>query len=169
MAVHRDDRLSSSFNVDTSDLKGLIKDLKRAGPAATRGMRTAIKASAEIVAVEARAIASEHSKSIPPTVKARTYLSGTRTSTASVTAGRGVPLAALYEVGNKGSSPTDPEFRHPVFARGTSGKLQQTSDWVGEKRYPFLLPAAVHKGAEVQKEVEKIAGMAADIVAVGRL
>lgn len=168
MAVHRNDRISSTFDVDTTELKALIRDLNRAGPAASRGMRTAIKAAAEIVAVEARSIASQHSASIPPTIKARTYLSGTRTSTASVTAGKGVALAALYELGNKGRSPDAPTFRHPVF-EGSSTGLHQTAEWTDQARYPFLLPAAVRKGPEVERAIEKVADLAADIVAIRRL
>ena len=157
MAVHKNDRLTSSFGVDTSDLKAFIKDLKRASPAAARGIRTVVKGAAEIVAAEARADVSQHSQSIPPTIKARTYLSASRRSTATVTAGKGVPLAALYELGNKGSKQSGSTFRHPVFARGVSGALEQTEDWVDQARWPFLLPAAERKAPEVEAALQTVA------------
>lgn len=169
MAVHRNDRIGSSFGVDTSDLKAFIKDLKRASPAAARGIRTVVKGAAEIVAAEARADVSQHSTSIPPTIKARTYLSGSKTSAASVTAGKGVPLAALYEVGNKGQGPDSPTFRHPVFERGASGALQQTSAWTDQARYPFLLPAAERKAPEVTAALETVVKTVTDILEIGKL
>ena len=166
MAVHRNDRRGASFSVDTDDLKALVRDLRRAGPAASRGMRRAVKASAEIVAVEARSRASEHSQSIPPTIKANAYLSATTRSLATVTAGRGVPLAALYELGNKGKNVNSTTFKHPVFERDSSGKLQPTDKWATQPRYPFLLPAAEAKGAEVTVELERVAKLATDIIAI---
>jgi hypothetical protein len=169
LAVHKNDRIASGFRVDTSDLKSLIKDLKAASPAAAKGLRSVVKDAAEIIAVEARSIAAEHSTSIPPTIKARTYLSGGKTSAATVTAGKGVSLAALYELGNKGKPSTAATFRHPVFERGASGRLQQTDDWVDQARYPFLKPAADNKGAAVQVALEKVADTVTDIIAVRKL
>lgn len=169
MAVHRYDRRSAAFGVDTRELKEFIADLKRAGPAAARGMRTVVRGAAEIVAVEARADVSQHSRSIPPTIKARAYLSARRASVATVTAGRGVPLAALYELGNKGRPTHAPTFRHPVFERSAEGRLQQTSDWVDQERFPFLLPAAERKAPEVQAVLETLADRVSEIVAIRRL
>lgn len=169
MAVHRNDRITSTFGVDTRELKEFISDLKRAEPAAARGIRTVVKGAAEIVAVEARSQVSQHSQSIPPTIKARTYLSGRKGSTATVTAGRGVPLAALYELGNKGKPSNAPTFRHPVFERGASGRLEQTDDWVDQPRYPFLKPAAEKKAPEVEAALEATADTIAGIIAVRRL
>lgn len=165
MAVHKNDRQSFGFQVDASGLQGFIHDLKKASPVAARGLRATVKAAAEIVAAEARKNASAHSQSIPPTIKASTYLSGSKQSAATVTAGRGVPLAALYELGNKGKPESAATFRHPVFARGASGKLEQTEDWVDQARYPFLLPAAEATGAEVEAALETVADMVTDILA----
>lgn len=170
MAVNKLDKMSSGVRVDSDDLKLLIKDLKAAGPAASRGLRTAVKASGEIVATEARQLASAHSQSIPPTIKARAYLSSTKRSLATVTAGRGVPLAALYELGNKGASPSATDFRHPVFERSSAtGKLQQTDNWVSQARFPFLLPAAERTGAAVEAQLVAVAEMASKIIAIKRI
>lgn len=168
MAVHKLDRQYAGVRVDTSEVKQLIRDLKRAAPAARSGIRRAVKESAAIVAEEARHIAGEHSRSIPPTIKASAYLSGSRGALATVTAGKGVPLAALYELGNRGRgrNPDSPTFRHPVFERSAEGKLQPTDQWVDQARYPFLKPAADRKAAEVQLAAEAVAKAVADIVAI---
>jgi hypothetical protein len=166
-SVHKNDRLSTGVGIDVSDIQSLVRDLRRSSKAAATEMRATITGLAEIVAVEARSIAGEHSQSIPPTIKARSYLSGGRRSTSSVTAGKGVPLAALYELGNKGKSEDSPNFRHPVYERSASGQLQQTDDWVDQARFPFLKPAAQRKDAEVRAAADRLANVVAEIIEIG--
>ena len=164
------EKITRGFAVNTDDVKALIKDLKAAGPAASRGLRTTIKSAAEIVAVEARSNASQHSQSIPPTIKARTYLSATKASAATITAGKGVPLAALYELGNVGGRDDSKTFRHPVFERNAdTGKLEQTDAWVEQARYPYLQPALDKTAPEVEAALKAVADVASDIIAVRRL
>lgn len=77
----------------------------------------------------AKAEASKHSKSIPPTVRM-----DASPGFVEIKAGNAnTPLAALYELGNKGKGGNKKDtFRHPVFGQDV---------FVEQKRYPFLRPA----------------------------
>jgi hypothetical protein len=98
--------------------------------------------------------AGQHSTSIPPTIKTQV-----RSLTVSVVAGKGVPLAALYEVGNaQGGTPGS--FRHPVF-----GVWQ--ADTPPQIGYPFLKPAVDAKMPEVEAGVMKVADEIAEVLAHG--
>lgn len=99
-----------------------------------------------VVALEAKAIASEHSKSIPPSIKVRT--SGA--TVAIIAGGRGVPLASLYESGNAGgiksrSALWTGRFRHPVFGN--------RDVWVWQDLHHYLAPAAAARAVEVERDV----------------
>lgn len=109
----------------------------------------------EVVASEARVIASEHSRSIPPTIAVRV-----RVGTVSVVAGGGdLALAGLYELGNRsqGKRDTRPTFRHPLFGN--------KSRWYTQPRYPFLRPAARRTAPELEAKIMKVADSVAATVA----
>jgi len=119
------------------------------------GLSKDLSAAGEIVAAEARKISSEHSQTIPPSIKVRR-----RVATVAVQAGNAdVPLAVLYEKGNKGSNPSSTTFRHPVFGN--------KNNWVTENRYPFLRPAAEKTMPEVEALVLKELDAAIDEIAHG--
>lgn len=152
--------IATSGSVDTSDLKAFIRALRKASPTAARGMRTRMRAAGAIVATEAKAIASQHSDSIPPTIHTTVY-----GASVAVRAGKGVALAAIYELGNKGSGGRDDgSFRHPVFEQGDDGLLQETDAWVDQDRWAFLKPAAEAKGVELEAEIMKLADEVADVI-----
>jgi hypothetical protein len=127
------------FGIDTSDFRAVAKALRAAAPQTAKALRKNLRTAGLGVAAEARKKAGEHSKSIPPTVKVRVA----STTVSIVAGGQNAPLAALYEIGNKGRNPGD--FRHPVFGN--------RNVWVTQKGYPFLRPAALAARAELEVAV----------------
>lgn len=146
------ERIASTGGVDTHQLKEFVRDLRRTYPVAAKGLRENLRAAGEIVAVEARKKAGEHSKSIPPTIRTSVY-----GSSVSVKAGnKSNALAALYEVGNKGDGGKSDTFRHPLFGNWTYPQDQL--------RYPFLAPAVDAAGPAMEVELEKVADEIVDIL-----
>lgn len=144
-------RIGGGVGVDTRDLKAFIGALRKASPTAAVGMRESLRAGGEIVAREARTLAGEHSDRIPATIKTRV-----RGATVSVVAGgANAPVAAPWEMGNKGSRSDSTTFRHRVFGQDV---------WVEQARYPFLRPAAKQKAPELEAEVLKVADEIARIL-----
>ena len=139
-----------TFGVDSSGLRRFLADLRKASKVAAVGYRVQLIAAGEIVATEARAIASEHSEKIPPSIKTQV-----RGATIAVVAGQGVPLAALYEVGNAGRGSrsvwqaSTTTFKHPVHGH--------RDRWVTQTGYPALKPAADKMMPEVMAAVGKVA------------
>jgi hypothetical protein len=134
----------SRSGVDTKELRRLSKNLRGFKP--DKALKKTMREAGKLVAEDAKVLASEHSKSIPPTIKVR--LSKTRINI--VAGSEEVRLAGLYELGNKGRSKSQAanrrgQFRHPVF-----GNRQV---WVNQKRYAFLLPAAEKQRRKVQAMV----------------
>ncbi len=123
--------------MDASELRALSRALKKAEPALAKDFTRALKDSAEIVAVKARANASFSSR-IPKTIRA----SGTTVSAKVVAGGDAAPHAAPLEHGGKGGT-----FRHPVY-----GNLNV---WVPQPAHPFLTPAGEESAPLVQERVEK--------------
>ena len=119
--------------VDVSDFHAVALALKRSQITLRLQMARSLKVAGNLVAKDAKAIASQHSESIPPTIK--TQVRGA--SVAVVAGGGDVHIAGLYELGNKegGKSHQASEtgyFRHPVFSRDV---------WVEQPRWAFLAPA----------------------------
>lgn len=135
----------SRSGVDTKQLRQLSRNLRGFKP--DKALKKTLRTAGKLVAEDAKVLAAGHSKSIPPTVRVR--LSKTRIN---IIAGNDeVPLAGLYELGNKGHSKSQAssrrgQFRHPVFGN--------REVWVNQKRYAFLLPAAERQ----RRKVEKMAG-----------
>jgi hypothetical protein len=93
-------------------------------------------AGAEVFAEEARVRASRHSTSIPPTIRVRPLT----TDKALVEAGGpDVPLAGLYEYGNKGRR--NMYFIHPVFSKPGEAEYEDRSNWPQQPRWPFMAPS----------------------------
>ena len=161
----------------SEQLRVFIAQLKEVGPQVPVAARRALKGAGEVVAAEAKRIVSEHSTSIPPTVRTGfrrgsvTVMAGGMGSTRGLarqmfTAGYGTPqadraqramqreaggnaLAGLYEYGNRGSAGAGRSgtFRHPVFGHDT---------WVVQSRWPFLEPALHNKAPEVEAEIVRV-------------
>jgi len=125
-----------SLGIDAEGLRTLAKDLRTAKAAESRILRDALKAGAEIVAVDARSRASWSSR-IPSTIKAN----GSTAGRAWVTAGGpGAPHATFWE------ATTGSGHRHPVFGR------RDRSGWTWTDKpgpRPFMVPALQAKADQV--------------------
>lgn len=125
--------MADEFRFEGSDLESLARDLKESALRVRVEVDKTVGEVGELIRDEAKELVSKHSKSIPGTIKV-TMIPGA----AVVSAGANdVPLAALYELGNKGSKTDSARasgawFRHPVFGN--------TNVWVQQRRYPFLRP-----------------------------
>ena len=139
--------------INVTGLKPFIRACRKSSRIAAVRLREEMRAAGTIVAEEAKNRAGEHSQTIPPTIKVRV-----RNLTVMVEAGQGVPLAALYEVGNAGGGHPG-SFRHPVW--GHDVFVEQTG-------YPFLTPAVNAKQLEVQTAVLKVADEIAEVLSHGR-
>lgn len=139
---------TGGIGIDTSDFRTVATALRRAGGQVPKTLRKNLRAAGEIVAVEARAIASGYSKTVPGSVKVRVT-----STTVSVVAGEaGVPMGGLLEEGNVSGNHSGPTFRRPVYApKGSHG--DHSVPWVDQSMHPFLLPAAEHKEAELEVAV----------------
>lgn len=120
---------SDGFSIDAHDLDDLAAKLRRAAERAQRDVDASLLRAGEEIKEAAKVIASEHSQKIPPTIN-MTAMPGTVVITAGDSTS---PLAALYELGNRGGKRTSPTFRHPVFGN--------RDVWVEQPRYRFLAPA----------------------------
>lgn len=114
---------------DLSAYKQLAKDMRAAKDPLVKTLRVRLRAAGEIVAKDARSRAEGFSETIPPSIKVRT--SGVTVSV--VAGGNGVPLAGLFELGNKKASKTATTFRHPVYGN--------REVWRDQSMHPYLWPA----------------------------
>jgi hypothetical protein len=128
--------------INTRDFNAMAKALRESKPLLAKELKKSLRRAGEITAAEARAISSTHSTSIPPSVK--THVRGAVVEVRA--GGAGVPIAGLYEYGNRGSSSGN-TFRHPVFG--------DRSNWVQQKRYPFMRPAVLATGHLAETEILK--------------
>lgn len=121
----------ADFSADMTEYDLWVDDLKLS---ATEGRLEANKTLAELGAefeILAKRSARKHgSVSIPPSIKFRMI-----PDTAEIHAGgRGVPIAALWQLGNRGRGDrTRKTFRHPVFGN--------KNVWVDQPRYRFFTEA----------------------------
>lgn len=114
---------TSSFRVDTSEMRRLARDLEQTVPGTKKAIGEAIEKGAHVTAIEARALSSWSSR-IPGTVRVVGGL-----SRAVVRAGgANAPHAAPFEHGGIPGT-----FRHPVFGN--------RNNWVTQQARPFLRPA----------------------------
>lgn len=120
------------FEFDGSSMDDLSRDLREAAALMRTETDKTLFAVGEIVAVAAKKVASDAgSSSIPPTIKAHHDVP----HIARVTAGSAdVPLAALWDLGNKKGGRRSKTFNHPVYAHGPRNKWT----WVPQPRHPIL-------------------------------
>lgn len=135
------ERITGGLGVNTSEFRDLARDLRLAGGATNRQFRRNMRGVGELIAQDARARASAHSKTIASTIKVRSA-----GATVEIRAGGPtVPLAGLFELGNVGGKAKSAKaseggtFKHPVFGQDV---------WVSQKMHPYLHPAAEHKFPE---------------------
>lgn len=135
---------SGGISLDTTDFRQFAKALRRAEPQLNKRLRKQLRAAGDLVAAEARSRVSPYSKSIPPTIAVRA--TGT---TVSVIAGKGVPLAGLFELGSKRSA--FGVFRAPNYPpAGTSGSDAYVRGGHTQPMHPFLGPALAAKANEAE-------------------
>ena len=100
----------SEFSIDTSQLRGLARSLRKVVPEVSAKLREELRATGEPVAVEARALAAGLA-GVPETIKVR--LSNTQVAVVAGGAGEAEKhkgkAAAFEHMGVPGT------FRHPVF------------------------------------------------------
>jgi hypothetical protein len=130
--------VSTGVGVDVTSFNRFAKALKSAEPILAKELRVQFAAAGAEVASEARTIVSEYSEEIPPTIKVRMS-----SLTVKVVAGNNnLPLAGLFELGNKGNRRAGAtSFRHPVFG--------DTTNWVAQPTHPFLTPAIESKADKI--------------------
>jgi hypothetical protein len=134
--------LRSGFTIDTRDFRAFARDLRRSEPVLAKGLKVKLRAAGQIVAEKARGIASESSKTIPPSIRVR--VSGATVSV--VAGGNGIPLAGLFELGNADGAGAPETFKHPIFGRWVTGKGYQPM-------HPFLLPALADSHAAADEAI----------------
>lgn len=140
---------SGGYTIDTSAFTKLAKQLAEVDRRASAELDAGLAEAAEIVATGARAIAGQHSKTIPKTIKVRPPL---RTKVEIRAGGKNVPIASLFELGNTGQRHTASvsrtgRFRHPVFGN--------RDVWVNQPMHPYLLPAAVASERYTRRIIER--------------
>ena len=140
----------------------VIKAIKKWEPEVRKQLRKELQASGNMIAAGSRLLAGAHSTTIPATIKVRTRIQSRKVEVEIRAGSAEVPIAGLYELGNKGSGKSE-TFRHPVFAREGSraGKHKgpfgitrsDKAPWVNQKRHPFLSPIIKLRTAAVTKRV----------------
>lgn len=130
---------------DASDLDSLARDMQ----SAARKVRDEIDVTLLAIGTElteaAKQIAGQHSSTVADTISMKPL-----PGMVVITAGADdVPIAALWEKGNKGTKDSARAqgvwFRHPVFGGDT---------WVQQRRFPFLRPALEADRREITKRME---------------
>lgn len=112
-------------------------------------LRKELRASGEMVAAGARLLADAHSTSISPTIKVRTRIQSRKAEVEIKAGGGKVPIAGLFELGNKGSKSASAtrggRFRHPVFGN--------KSNWVDQDMHPYMGPTVKLREAAVTRRI----------------
>ena len=160
----RTSRSGVSILVDTSSLRRLSKDLRKASKTTQKEFRTKWRSAAQLVADDAKQRASWSTK-IPGTIKVR----GNGVNLAVIAGGPKAPGAAALE--NSGRTGT---FKHPVFERRSdwvdksgrkhdaqiryttrsnrrliANRKASAAPWVEQAARPFLAPAMAARMNEI--------------------
>lgn len=145
--------MTDSTTIDVSQFKAAASALRKAQPVLYKGLGEMLDRAGTVVAATAESIVAEHSESIPTTIRVRRRGLGVRV----VAGGPEVPIAGLYEKGNKDAreSASDP-FRHPVFGNDAV--------WVNQKRFAFLAPAGEREKHTVNAMVEAVLQIVSEII-----
>jgi hypothetical protein len=115
----------------------VIRAIRKWEPEVRKQLRKELRASGQMIVAGSRLLAGAHSTTIPATIKVRTRIQS-RKAEIEIRAGSAeVPIAGLFELGNKGGSKSQAatgrgQFRHPLF-----GDREQ---WVNQDMHPFLAP-----------------------------
>jgi hypothetical protein len=136
------------YAVDVSDFAGLARKMREAKSTFRPDLLRRLRAVGEIVATDARGRAGQWSESIPPSIKVRI-----RGLTITVQAGgQGVPLAGLFELGNKKAASEPGMFKAPNFPpKGSQGQGAFVFGGHFQPMHPFLGPAGDAHGVEVEE------------------
>lgn len=129
---------------DATQLSDLGKELRLAGDRLRPAVEVATLKTAFRVAETAKVIVGKYSTSIPPTIHA---LPGPKGSAFVRAGGPDVPLAGLYEMGNRGRGRGRKTFWHPVFGNRSPGAEQP--------RHRFLLPAMTANRKNFYKDMQE--------------
>lgn len=138
---------------DGHGLKELARDCERAARAVRREVdKTLLEIGAELMQA-AKDLAAKHSATVAGTIKMKALPGMVVVSAGSDQ----VPIAALWEMGNKGSKRDTARvagvwFRHPVFADPAKGRGEWT--WVKQRRFPFLRPAYDLERTWIKKQMD---------------
>jgi len=151
---------NEKWTVDAREFRNLAKALRKANKKLLRETQSELRAIGELVANDARAIASENSQKIPPTIKTRV-----RGMSVSIVAGgtSETAIAGLFELGNTGSKRKSAAasrkgvFRHPVFGN--------RKVWVNQEMHPFEAPALKKNRKVVEERALRVLNKAAQTIA----
>lgn len=177
--------------VNVRDFRDVAKALKKAQPALYKEVAKGIRSAGKLVQDDAKVIAGQYSTSIPKTIKVRQRGLGVSVEAGGVTGGRklareiqssgygtkasnkalkkmeslsgGLPIAGLYELGNKGGRNTvdmNGTFRHPVYGH--------VDRWVDQERHSYLLPAGEKNKAASLALVESALGKVTKLIATAK-
>lgn len=127
---------TGGVGIDVTEFKNVSKALRKASTRMPLSLRKKLKDAGEIVAEEARHRSSEHSTTIPGSIKVTTA----GATIAIKAGGPGVPMAGLYEIGNTRGS-NNGYFRAPLFG--------DKEHWYDHKMYPFLVASAAAKADDL--------------------
>jgi hypothetical protein len=122
--------MGDSFQIDTRNLEDFEHRLRTAADRWVIEKDLLIAELTKDIAETAKGIAAQHSKSIPGTIRSHIEKPGMGIIEAGNTS---VPIAALYEMGNRKSKKSKETFRHPVFGN--------RNIWVEQSKHPYLRPA----------------------------
>ena len=139
----------------------VIKAIKKWEPEVRKQLRKELRASGETIAAGSRLLAGAHSKTIPPTIKTRTRIQSRKVEVEIRAGSADVPIAGLFEFGNKGGSKSQAStgrgsFRHPVF--GDRGK------WVNQDMHPYIAPIVKLRIPTVTRRVSDAVNQANEAV-----
>jgi hypothetical protein len=137
---------------DTHSLIELAADLGRTAGTMGMALGTELAAGAHSLAEEARGIAANYpsdgssggAQAVADSVRTRRV---SRREYRVEAGGPDAPLAGLWELGNKGSNPNDPTFRHPVYGG--------SAPWQNQRKWEFLRMALQRQEAAIMGRFER--------------
>lgn len=130
------------MSVDMTPWERFTEDLKIAAPRFRHETDRVLVKVGVIIALRAKVVAGRRSDKVAGSITVRNV-----PGAVEIEAGQGVPLAALWEVGNKGAKRSKKDFRHPVFGN--------RSNWVTQVRHPFLRSAQRLARKEIMEIMEQ--------------
>lgn len=134
--------MASAFEFDGTDFEAACTHLREAAEMIDAEVTKAVVEIGEEFKETAKIVAGQHSTSIPPTIRSVAI-----PHAVSVRAGNAeVPLAALYDLGNKGKGGRKRgEFYHPTFGHKPS---------VAQVRHPFFKPTRKLMRKQIKARME---------------